>query len=108
MSTTATENSTDSRSTSRGRARNAERSEGRAVIHFTGATEATENAVAELVHGTVSAAVSLLPAVLVRPTVTVDAVFTLAEQALVAARRIAYEVASVIETGIDAAQPQAA
>jgi hypothetical protein len=46
--------------------------------------------------------------VLVRPTATVDAVFSLADQVLVATRRVAYEVAAVIESGIDGAANRAA
>lgn len=110
MSTTATENSTErgTSSSSRNRSRSGSQSEERAVLHFTGATEATESAVTELVHGAVQAGVSLLPSVLVRPTATVEAVFSLADQVLAATRRVAYEVASVIESGVDAAASRAA
>jgi hypothetical protein len=108
MSATATENSTTSSSSSRSRNRSGSQPEERAVLHFTGATEATESAVTELVHGAVQAGVSLLPTVFVRPTATVDAVFSLADQVLVATRRVAYEIASVIESGIDGAASRAA
>ncbi len=111
MTTTATENTPDRTSSaraSRSRNRSADHAEDRAVLHFTGAAEATESAVTELVRGAVTTAVSLVPAVLVRPTATVDAVFAIVEQVVTAARSVSYEVASLVEAGVDAAQAQAA
>ncbi|GAC1441208.1 MAG: hypothetical protein NVSMB55_08340 [Mycobacteriales bacterium] len=63
--------------------------------------ESTEEAITQLVHGSVSTLRSLLPAAAVRPTQTVELVFDVAEQFLVAVRRLALEIASAVEAGVD-------
>jgi hypothetical protein len=63
--------------------------------------EPTEEAIAQLVHGSVSTLRSLLPTAVVRPTQTVELAFDVAEQFLAAARRLALEVAQAIESGVE-------
>jgi hypothetical protein len=69
---------------------------------------ATEEAVVELVHGSVNVVQAFLPSAVVRPTEAVDYVFDLAEQALAVARRTAHEVASLIESGVRGVENRAA
>ncbi|WP_433338730.1 hypothetical protein [Spirillospora sp. CA-294931] len=68
----------------------------------------TETAVIELVHGSVRVTRTLLPDVVVRPTVTVERVFDVAERLLASSRRSAHTLASFVESGFDGAERWAA
>ncbi|GAC1444682.1 MAG: hypothetical protein NVSMB55_21840 [Mycobacteriales bacterium] len=63
--------------------------------------ESTEEAITQLVHGSVSTLRSLLPSAAVRPTQTGKLVFDVAEQFLVAVRRLTLEIAAAIEAGAE-------
>lgn len=64
----------------------------------------TENAVLELVHGSVRVSRTLLPDVVSRPTQTVEKVFDVAEQVLAASRKVATSWARFVEGGFDGAE----
>ena len=68
----------------------------------------TEAAVTDLVASTTDAVRAFLPSAVLRPTQTVDYVFDVIEQAVVASRRIFLELASNVESGLQGAERRAA
>ena len=81
-------------------AKNASSSD-RARLSVHSAADSTEEAITQLVHGSVSTLRSLLPSAAVRPTRTVELVFDVAEQFLVALRRLTLEIAAAVEAGVE-------
>jgi hypothetical protein len=73
----------------------------RARLSVHSSQESTEEAVTQLVHGSVSTLRSLLPTAVVRPTQTIELIFDVAEQFLAATRRLALEVAQAVESGVE-------
>lgn len=73
----------------------------RARLSIHSSQESTEEAVTQLVHSGVSTLRSLVPSALLRPTQTVELLFDVAEQFLAATRRLAFEVAQAVESGVD-------
>jgi hypothetical protein len=67
-----------------------------------------ETAVTDLVAATADTVRAFVPAAMLRPTEAVDHTFDLAEQALAAARRVCFEVAAILESGLDGAARRAA
>ena len=67
-----------------------------------------ETAVTDLIAATADTVRAFVPAAVLRPTEAVDHTFDLAEQALAAARRVCFEVAAILETGLDGAARWAA
>lgn len=64
--------------------------------------------VTEVSHDTAEGLRTLLPNALLRPTTAVDFVFSVVEQLVVAGRRTAYEVASIVEAAVEGAERRAA
>lgn len=68
----------------------------------------TEAAVTDLVAVTTDAVRAFLPSAVLRPTDTVDYMFDVLEQAVAASRRLCLEIASVVESGLQATERRAA
>lgn len=75
---------------------------------LTEARQHTELAVTDLIAGATDALRTLLPTAVLRPTEAVDTTFDMAEQLLAGARRVCFEVAAVIESGLQGAERRAA
>ena len=70
--------------------------------------EHTEAAVSDFVAATSDALRAFLPVAVLRPTAAVDYTFDVAEQVLAGMRRVCVEIASVLESGLQAAEDRAA
>jgi hypothetical protein len=103
MTTNTLEDSAKSRTGPR-----ATRAEERSKRQIEESLQSSEAAVVELVHGSVNAVQAFLPAAVTRPTQAVDYVFDLAEQVLAMTRKAAYEVASLVESGVQGVERRAA
>ena len=68
----------------------------------------TEAAVSDLIAATSDAVRAFLPSAMLRPTEAVDYTFDVAEQMLAGTRRVFFEVAAVIESGLQGAERRAA
>ena len=73
----------------------------RARLSLHSSQESTEEAITQLVHGSVSALRSLLPTAVLRPTQTVVLLFDVAEQILAGVRRLSLEAAQAVESGVE-------
>jgi hypothetical protein len=60
-----------------------------------------ETAVTDIVTAATDALRTLLPSALVRPTEAVEYTFDLAEQLLAGSRRVCFELALILESGLD-------
>jgi hypothetical protein len=68
----------------------------------------TEAAVSDLIAATADALRAFLPTAALRPTEAVDYTFDVAEQILAGTRRVFFEIAAVIESGLQGADRRAA
>jgi hypothetical protein len=75
---------------------------------LTAAREHTEAAVSDLVAASSEALRAFLPVAVLRPTEAVDYVFDVIEQLVVGMRRVAVEIAGVVEGGVQGAERRAA
>lgn len=109
MSTTTTENKTEPRNeVRRGSARDGQALREAGSEQLEQALTSTEAAVVELVHGSVNTVQAFLPRAMVRPTEAVTLTFDLIEQLARSARRVAFEIASIIESGAKGVEERAA
>jgi hypothetical protein len=107
MSTATIENPTDSgRRTAAPRPRQGTAQAARPAL--VDARLHAETAVTDLIAATADTVRAFVPAAVLRPTEAVDHAFDLAEQALAAARRVCYEIAAIMESGLDGAAQRAA
>ena len=70
--------------------------------------EHTEAAVSDLISATADALRAFLPSAVMRPTEAVDYTFDVAEQLLAGTRRVFFEIAAVVESGLQGAERRAA
>lgn len=105
---TATVETQDGASTSRRSPAGNSRSRDRSRQQLQASSWSTEAAMSELVRGSLNATTAVLPGVLVHPTQAVECFYDLVEQALAASRRLATELAMIVESGLEGAERQAA
>lgn len=80
----------------------------RSAIRSAEASAANEAVVTSLVHNSVNTVRQLAPTAILRPADAVTFVFDLAQESLNVGRRFAMEIATMLESGIEAIERQAA